>query len=71
MTPREEQFERFCRIVLESGRIPTPKVMFFWGFGNRRNLRGNYVKIRTRLLEEYGYTKNEMKGRWEKTDAGR
>lgn len=69
MTPRETEFEAVCRTMLDQGIKPTPANLYP-GFGNGRTIRGNYVKIRTRLLEEYRYTGGGAPGSpWVKTRA--
>lgn len=65
MTPRETQFEAVCKTMLDQGIKPTPANLYP-GFGNGRNIRGNYVQIRTRLLKEFGYRKDWMTNRWVK-----
>lgn len=61
MTPRELEFEAVCRVMLGQGIKPTPSNLYP-GFGNGRNIRGNYVRIRTRLLQEYGYVGGRAPG---------
>jgi len=51
---------------LEAWEAPDGVAQWVEGFGNGRTIRGNYVKIRTRLLEEHGYRKDHSTDRWVK-----
>jgi hypothetical protein len=70
LTPREREFEAVCLEMLAQGVKPTPANLEPRGFGNGRTIRGNYVRIRTRLLRQAGYRKGTDKyggeGQWRK-----
>lgn len=65
LTAREREFEAVCKVMLDQGMKPTPANLYP-GFGNGKTIRGNYVRIRTRMLRAAGYRKDPSSDRWVK-----
>lgn len=54
MTHAEIKFKLECNRLLESGVIPTPKVMGLRGYGNGRNLNGAQCQWREEVMRAFG-----------------